>query len=151
MRYPVSLTPPLPYRQCARSACAAACVVWLAIAPSLGLAQARDDTREPVETIRPLLVEAVRQGQAQGEMGGEAREFISRLFASVEPIRVRVERLEAVVPRGCYRLRVTTTQAGVYEFNVKTKVRTTTPRDLSTAYKVNYCANGHFPEEGGGL
>jgi hypothetical protein len=145
MRCPVPLTPPLPYRQYARSACATACVVWLSIAPSLGLAQA------PNETIRPLLIEAIHQGQAQGEMGGEAREFISRLFASVEPIRVRVERLEAVVPRGCYRLRVTTTQAGVYEFDPKTKMRATTPRDMSTAYKVNYCANGHFPEEGGGL
>ena len=145
MRSLAQVTRPLAYRPCARSACAAVCVVWLLLVPLPGLAQA------PNDTIRPMLIEAIRQGQAQGELGGEARDFMNRLFASVAPIRVRVERLEAVAPHGCYRLRVTTTQTGVYEFDVKTKVRATTPRDLSIAYKVNYCANGHFPEEGGGL
>ena len=51
---------------------------------------------------------------------------------------------------GCYRLKVTTSQAGVYEFNTKTKERNATPADQKAEYKVNYCANGHFPEEGGG-
>jgi hypothetical protein len=148
MRYLAQVTRPLAYRPCARSVGVALCAAWLSLAPTPGVAQAPNETSE---TIRPLLVEAIRQGQAQGELGGEARDFLSRMFASSEPIRVRVERLEAVVPHGCYRLRVTTTQAGVYEFNVKTKVRATTPHDMSIAYKVNYCANGHFPEEGGGL
>lgn len=102
------------------------------------------------DTIRPLLLEAIRQGQAQGEMGGQAREAIVRLFNSTAPILVTVERLASLEMAGCFRLQVTTSQVGVYEFNPKTKVRNATPSDQKMAYKVNYCANGHFPEEGGG-
>ncbi|MEN9492408.1 MAG: hypothetical protein RJA63_2857 [Pseudomonadota bacterium] len=102
------------------------------------------------DTIRPLLLEAIRKGHAQGEMGGQAREVIVRLFNSTAPIIVIVDRLAPLAVAGCYRLKVTTSQAGVYEFNTKTKERNATPADQKAEYKVNYCANGHFPEEGGG-
>lgn len=102
------------------------------------------------ESLRPVLIEAIRTGTATGEMSAQVREAFAHIFGSNQPIRVKVERLEAVKPRGCYRLRVTTTQAGVYEVDPKTKVRATTPSEKSLAYRLNYCANGHFPEEGGG-
>ena len=121
-----------------------ACVVGLCAALPCG---AQQDSNE---TIRTLLVEAIRKGKAHGEMGGQVRESFARLFGTDAPILVDVERLEALAMPGCYRLRVTTTQAGVYEFDPKTKVRNATPSNKMLDYKVSYCANGHFPEEGGG-
>jgi hypothetical protein len=103
------------------------------------------------DTIKPLLLEAIRHGQAQGELGGQAREAIVQLFKSTAPIVISVERLAPLGTAGCYRFKVTTSQAGVYEFDPKTRVRNATPSDQKMAYKVSYCANGHFPEEGGGL
>lgn len=102
------------------------------------------------ESIRPLLLDAIKNGQAHGEMGGQVREAFARMFGSTAPILVIVERLEELATSGCYRLRVTTTQAGIYEFDPKTRVRSLTPADQRLSYKVSYCANGHFPEEGGG-
>jgi hypothetical protein len=126
--------------------CKATIVGMLALVASGASAQ-----MSATDTIKPLLLEAIRHGQAQGELGGQAREAMVQLFKSTAPIVISVERLASLETDGCYRLKVTTTQAGVYEFDPKTRVRNATPSDQRMAYKVSYCANGHFPEEGGGL
>lgn len=103
------------------------------------------------ETIRPLMVEAIQNGKSKGEMGGQVREIFARMFGTDAPIVVAIERLEPIKEKpGCYRLQVTNTQSGVYEFNPKTLERSTTPSDKILQYQVDYCANGKFPEEGGG-
>jgi hypothetical protein len=110
--------------------------------------------QQETEHIRGLLVEAIRNGKSSGEMGGEVgsevRAIFARTFGSEEPIRVSVDRLKPVTPAGCFRLRVKTTQAGVYDWDPRTKTRAAAPRDMTLAYEVTFCANGHFPEEGGG-
>ena len=103
------------------------------------------------ESIKPLLLEAIKKGHAKGEMGGQARDVIVRLFNSTAPILVNVERLHPLETAGCFRLQVTTSQTGVYEVDPKTRVRDSAPSDKKIAYQVSYCANGFFPEEGGGL
>lgn len=116
-----------------------------------------------VEDIRPLLVEAIRLGTAQGILGGAAAEFSARTFGAYAPIYVDVRRVEALplasstsvpLPDGCARVEVTTRQAGVVEPKTHEpepgEPTHNPPTDQKLVYQINFCENGHLPEQGGG-
>lgn len=132
-------------RHCRALARASTRALWLSIPLilSVGAVQARED----VSSIKPLLIEAVRQGRAEGRMVGPAAEIMAKAFHSDQPVLVDVERLKPHQEAGCARLRIVTRQAAVQE---TVKGRLNAPADQSFAWQIDYCESGTFPvgEEG---
>lgn len=96
--------------------------------------------RQPVESIKPLLLAAITQGKAHGLLQGPTAKLMRERFGATSPIEVDVVRLRPHVMPGCHRLSVKTTQAGVREGKGPAK-------EMVLAYEVNFCKNGQFPEE----
>jgi hypothetical protein len=92
--------------------------------------------RMAVTEVKPLLVLAVRHGQAFGVLRGEGAEAFARRFQTHNPIEIDVQRLHELPTPGCARLEVTTRQRGVREG--------TDPRDQSLVYQIGYCADGRL-------
>lgn len=117
---------------------------WLCLTvPGLAYAQ------RAVPSIKPLLIEAIRLGTAEGVMRGEAARFMAQTFGALTPIHVSVRRVRHLRTDGCARLEVDTRQAGVIERDLETGVQKE-PTDQRMVYQINFCENGRFPEEGGG-
>ena len=125
-------------------ACCPRWVLWGALA--LGLASpvlARE-----VETIAPLLIEAIDEGHAHGTLTSpQIRDFYRREFGTDAPLEVQVRRL-AVLPKhpGCARLEVATRQAGVIDRNATR--RADDPADQSMRYQLDFCRDGSMPDGG---
>jgi len=99
--------------------------------------------RMPIKDVRPLLVAAINSpsGVAQGVMVGEVVEVMLKRMGSANPIEVDVRALYDLPQAGCKRLEVITRQKAVIEPGKKL------PEDKLLAYKINFCANGRFPEQ----
>jgi hypothetical protein len=108
----------------------------------LSAALATAAERTPVETIQPLLIQAVASGSAHGVLVGPVAEGIGRTFGSYEPIEVDVTRLHALAESGCARLRVVTRQAGVHPSAASAPAM---PNDQTLTCDLSYCASGRFP------
>lgn len=104
--------------------------------------------RQTVASLKPLLVEALRKGSAEGILASPDAKAFSKTFGSTAPILIGVVRVGSHQEAGCGRLRVTTSQASVVERDKNGQVRPT--MDQRMVYQVNYCERGRFPigEEG---
>jgi hypothetical protein len=104
--------------------------------------------RQTVSSLKPLLVEALKNGSAEGILASPDAKAFTRTFGSTAPILIDVVRIGSHQEAGCGRLRVTTSQAGVVERDKKGQVLPA--KDQRMVYRVNYCDSGRFPigEEG---
>lgn len=104
--------------------------------------------RQPVSSVRPLFIEAIKQGSAEGMLVSNDTKVMAKLFGTSSPILVDVKRIGSHKEPGCARLRVTTRQAGVIQPDAKGKPLPA--KDLSMEYDINFCESGRFPigEEG---
>lgn len=100
--------------------------------------------REDVTSIKPLLLQAISQGRAEGHLIGKDAEMMAKVFHSDQPVLVDVVRVHVHKQLGCARLQVTTRQGGVQEFNHQHQ--TLPPADKVFAYQIDYCESGRFPE-----
>ncbi len=123
-------------------------VTLCALLASLATSPAQAQTRE-VTTIKPLLIEAIRLGRAEGQLVGEAAQFMAREFGSNAPILITVKRIRAHKKPGCARLEVDTRQANVLDRTPEGASNTVADKQL--VYEISFCENGRVPEEGGGL
>lgn len=107
-----------------------------------------------VETVVPLLIEAVRLGNARGILGGQAARFMQQTFGATEPIVVLVRRVREIEPDGCARVEVTTTQRDVIEPKINEpkpgEPTHNPPANQRLVYEIDFCENGRVPAEGGG-
>ena len=104
--------------------------------------------RQTVSSLKPLLVEALRKGSAEGLLANPDAKAFSQTFGSTAPILIDVVRIGSHQEAGCGRLRVTTSQAGVVERDQKGHALPA--KDQRMVYQVNFCGSGRFPigEEG---
>lgn len=104
--------------------------------------------RQTVSSLKPLLVEALKKGSAEGMLANPDAKAFTRTFGSTAPILIDVVRVGSHQEAGCGRLRVTTSQAGVVERDKKGQVLPA--KDQRLVYQINYCVRGRFPigEEG---
>jgi hypothetical protein len=104
--------------------------------------------RQTVSSLKPLLVEALKNGSAEGILASPDAKAFTRTFGSTAPILIDVVRIGSHQEAGCGRLRVTTSQAGVVDRDKKGQVLPA--KDQRMVYRVNYCDSGRFPigEEG---
>ncbi len=105
----------------------------------VGSSNAAAQPRIAVTEVKPLLIQAARQGQAHGVLTGVGAQVMARRFGAYTPIEIDVQRLHALPTPGCARLEVTTRQRAVREQD--------TPRDQTLVYQISYCADGRFPPE----
>ena len=107
-----------------------------------------------VENLQPLLIEAVRLGDAEGILGGRAKEFMAQTFGAHAPIVIKVRRVRPIQPAGCARVEVTTPQEQVAEPKTHTPApgepTHNPPTDQRLVYEIDFCENGRVPAEGGG-
>jgi hypothetical protein len=92
--------------------------------------------RLAVTEVKPLLVLAIRHGQAFGVLRGEGAQAFARRFQTEAPIEIDVRRLHDLPTPGCARLEVTTRQRAVRE--------QTEPLDQALVYQISYCADGRL-------
>ena len=98
--------------------------------------------RQSVASLKPLLVEALRKGSAEGILSNPDAKAFSQTFGSTAPILIDVVRIGSHQEAGCGRLRVTTSQTGVVERDQK---GTALPaKDQRMVYQINYCESGRF-------
>jgi hypothetical protein len=105
--------------------------------------------RQSVESVQPLLLTAVKQGQAYGVLIGPAADAIANQFVSRAPINIDVTAVGDLPTPGCKRLLVDTHQDQVVD-----RDRSTQPgvpgqpqkaKPMGLKYQISYCANGTFP------
>lgn len=107
---------------------------------ALGACNVNAAERQPVTTVRPLLITAIDQGEAHGVLVGDAAQYISRTFKSTAPIEIDVKTVRALEEPGCMRLAVTTSQDGVLDFN--RDARETQPGRKAFTHQLSYCRDG---------
>ena len=100
--------------------------------------------RQPVTTVKPLLVIAIDQGEAHGVLVGSTTQYIAQTFKSSAPIEIDVKTVRALGETGCARLAVITSQDAVVDFN--REKRETRPARNSFTYQFNYCRDGRTPQ-----
>lgn len=103
---------------------------------AVGTATARE-----VQSLQPLLLDALHYGQAQGVLVGPIAETFAQLFRTTAPLRFRVKQV-ADLTRDCKRLEVTAEQDGVWDRNATEVARQPEARRL--VYRVSMCGDGSF-------
>lgn len=118
----------------------------VAVIALLALAASNVDAvdRQAVTTVKPLLVNAIDQGEAHGLLVGQAAQYITQTFRSTAPIEIDVKTVRTLGEPGCKRLAVTTSQEGVVDFN--REKRDTKPARTAFTYQFNYCRDGRTPQ-----
>lgn len=121
-----------------RSALALVAGLWL---PGHSAAQLA-----PVESLRPLMLAAIRDGYAEGAYDTpDSRAFFVREFGTGAALEYRVRRVALLEGQSdCARLEVNARQVHVLDRNADTRAEA--PRDMAVTWRVNYCADGSFPE-----
>ena len=107
-------------------------------AVALLLAAAPAPARE-VQSLQPLLLEALHYGQAQGVLAGPMAHTFAQLFRTAAPLVFRVKQVAVLAP-SCARLEVTAEQDGVWDRN-STQVADR-PEARRLVYQVSMCADG---------
>ena len=100
-----------------------------------------------VDSLRPLMLLAIQEGQAEGAYDTpESRAFFVREFGTSAPLEYRVRRVAFLdgLP-GCARLEVNARQSSVLDRNAET--RSQVPEEMAVTWQVSYCADGSFPED----
>jgi len=114
--------------------------VKMALLISLCATNALAIERQSVTAIKPLLIAALNHGEAHGVLTGEAAQWVARYFKTTAPIEIDVRTVKALSRPGCMRLAITTTQAGVWDFN--REQRAPTAQRNAFTWTVNYCRDG---------
>ena len=97
--------------------------------------------RTKVESLRPLLLEAISKGEAHGQWEGPWLEYLADRFKTREPLLIDVRALSSLKQEGCKLLEVVAKQDGIVEEPGKQ------PTTGTVTYHVRYCSNGMFPDE----
>ena len=92
-----------------------------------------------VQSLQPLLLEALHYGQAQGVLVGPIAQTFAKLFRTSAPLVFRVKQVAELTP-SCKRLEVTAEQDGVWDRN-STQVADR-PEARRLVYQVSMCADG---------
>ena len=131
-------------RSLAHLGCAQRWTLFAVIALGVAMPVAADQ----VDSLRPLLIEAIDQGVAEGELTSPPiRAFYQREFGTDAQLEIRVRRLAVLPsPPGCARLEVVTRQAGVIDRNATRRAEG--PADLSFRYQIDFCRDGSMPDGG---
>jgi hypothetical protein len=95
--------------------------------------------RVVVTEIKPLLMQAVEQGQAQGLLVGAGAAYVVRTFDATSPIEIDVRRLSRLSRADCVRLEVSTHQRAV-RINGRRQ-------DQALVYQLNFCSDGSLAQE----
>ena len=98
------------------------------------LAQARE-----VQSLQPLLLEALHYGKAQGVLVGPVAATFAQLFRTTAPLVFRVKQVAVLAP-SCARLEVVAEQDGVWDRD-STRVADR-PEARRLVYQVSMCADG---------
>lgn len=127
------------WRMCTTLGCTAAIVFGVEAAP----------LREPVQSLKPLLIAAIERGEAHGVLVGPAADAIANQFATREPIDVDVVVVGSLPTPGCKRLQVDTRQAKVRDRERATQPgvsgKPLPPKAMLLRYNISFCADGTFP------
>jgi hypothetical protein len=102
-----------------------------------------DVYRYPVQTIKPLLLDAIKSGEGHGILVGQLADKMHEWFKSPDPILVDVKAISSLPQKGCKRLLVSVKQDNVIDKGQ------TTPQSKQTSYHVEFCDNGDFPLDQG--
>ena len=94
-----------------------------------------------VQSLQPLLMEALHYGQAQGVLVGPIAETFTQLFKTSAPLVFSVRQAADLSP-SCKRLEVTASQEGVVDRNSKESAERPEARRL--VYQVSMCADGSY-------
>ena len=92
--------------------------------------------RIEVTELKPLLMLAVKRGEAHGVLSGIGAAYVQRKFEATSPIEIDVLRLRALPQIGCARLEVTTHQRSVLIEGQR--------RDQQLVYQLSFCADGRL-------
>ena len=99
---------------------------------------ARESAAQTVYTRQhDVLVEAIRNGHAEGTLQGPADDLFTQQFKSTAPLQVTVDVLHSFPREGCKRLRMAYTKPGVQG--------TAGPTALTLDTQLNYCLDGRPP------
>lgn len=96
-----------------------------------------------VQSLQPLLLEALDTGRAQGVIVGPIADNFAQLFKTREPLLFSVRRIAALSPQ-CARLEVTASQEHVWDRNSVQVAKGPEHRHLT--YQVSMCADGTYYE-----
>ena len=97
-------------------------------------------TRQPVENIRGLLLEAYEHGEAFGVYTGRDADRIKKAFKSLHPILIDVN-VVAEVDERCKRLNIKNGQRQVFELGMKHAI------DRVSEYQLDFCRDGSLKWE----
>lgn len=92
-----------------------------------------------VQSLQPLLLEALHYGQAQGVLVGPVAATFAQLFRTTAPLVFRVKQVAVLAP-SCARLEVVAEQDGVWDRD-STRVADR-PEARRLVYQVSMCADG---------
>jgi predicted cobalt transporter CbtA len=112
-----------------------------ALAAAGTLASARE-----VQSLQPLLLEAMEYGDAEGVIVGPIAQTFADLFKTTAPLRFSVKTVRDLSP-DCRRLQVTATQDEVWDRN--SKIVATAPASQRVTYQVSMCKDGTYPPANG--
>jgi len=106
-----------------------------------------DVYRQPVQTLKPLLLGALKYGESHGTMEGEVGRMMKKRSGSSEPILVDVKVVGNHPQPGCKNLSVAMSQDGVADsvINNKNSKDSKTKRPFSTDYTIYFCEYGGPP------
>lgn len=110
--------------------------------PTIANAQ-RMQFPDPLEDMRPLAVEAIKNGEAHGVLAGDTAKFIQNKMGATAPLRVNVTRLFKYNQPGCARL-----NAQFLQDNVKLPGESEA-RNQEINLQFNYCLDGRPPQTEG--
>ena len=93
----------------------------------------------PLDNIRPLAIEAIKNGEARGVLAGDTALFIQNKVGATSPLRVNVTTLVKYKQSGCARL-----NAQFLQDNVQVPGESET-RNREINFQFNYCIDGKPP------
>lgn len=114
---------------------------WSTIAATLLCFTVTTAAARDVQSLQPLLLDALHYGHAQGVLVGPIAETFARLFRTTAPLRFSVKQVADLTPT-CKRLEVTAEQDGVWDRNSTQVARQPERRRL--VYQVSMCMDGSY-------
>lgn len=97
----------------------------------------------PLADLRPLMTEAINNGESHGILGGDAAMFLREHLGATSPLRVNVTTIKKYNQPGCSRLNVQFLQD-----NVKfPKEKEGKNREID--FQLSYCLDGRPPKTEG--
>lgn len=118
------------------------------VATVAGVLPVAKEPNVPIDALKELFDSAHQSGEANGLMvidsGGKS---LSQRFNPTMPVKVRVERRDALFQHGCNRFRVTLMQGGNTE-SLPNGRQAKSAISMLLVYSLNYCVGGQMPDVG---